>query len=154
MGWMAARLRSLPSWAAAGSRVLCWQPAPGCHSNSPSTAPSSPWQLPEPGGPTVLSDDLPVLGNLAGCTLFLFLPINPSPYQCISWCTVRLHLHGTPHPTQRPPQTPKNRRQRKGLECQNSCYEGWALSLQGRHQGLCSCLRSCLSVCFAPLKQS
>lgn len=69
-------------------------------------------------------------------------------------CAVRLHLHGTPHPTQHPPHTPKNRRQRKGLECQNSCYEGWALSLQGRHQGLCSCLRSCLSVCFAPLKQS
>ena len=102
----------------------------------------------------LFSHDLPLLDNLECCTLFLFLPITPSPYWCISWCAIRLHLHGTPHPTQRPANTPKNRRQRKGLECQNSCYEGWALSLQGRHQGLCSCLRSCLSVCFAPLKQS
>ena len=51
-----------------------------------------------------------------------------------------------------PPNTPENRREWKGLECQNSCYKGCALSLQGRHQAPCSCLRSCLSVLFCTFK--
>lgn len=135
---MAARLR-LPSWSSSGSRARVDNQLQVVTATRPAQ-PFLPWQLPEPGGPTVLSDDLPVLGNLACCTLFLFLPINPSPDLKVHFL-VRSQTSPAwnSHPTQRP-HTPKNRRQRKGLECQNSCYEGWALSLQGRHQGLCSVL--------------